>query len=227
MASEEELNNMTAHREVLRSFSLSETETSVEQNLQCAHTHHDSLMCQQVAVEDAPEMARLLDAKMHSMKQIIEEEQAHRVQVAALSQMQLQVMERVEEQERELRRLGNLMAEHQAIFRTLPERPRPQSPPTSPPHNLALLRGEVQDVLPGTVNILRWAVERVDQVPDLGNMPTIREDTLDDILVEQQEEEVPVTPQRWVRFETSTPIVRPVEQPRRGSKPPECPRCPL
>ena len=57
MASEEELFNMTAHREVLRSFSLSKTETSVEQNLQWAHTYHDSLMCQWVAVEDALEMA--------------------------------------------------------------------------------------------------------------------------------------------------------------------------
>ena len=103
MASEEELLNLTACREVLRSFSLSKTETSVEQNLQCSCTHHDSLMCQQVAVEDAPEMAQLLDAKMQSMEQIIEEEQAYRVQVAALSQMQLQAMERVEEQERELR----------------------------------------------------------------------------------------------------------------------------
>ena len=54
-------------------------------------------MCQQVAAEDAPEMARLLDAKMYSVEQIIEEEQAHRVQVAALSQMQLEAMERVEE----------------------------------------------------------------------------------------------------------------------------------
>ena len=80
MASEEELINRTAHREVLRSFSLSETETSVEQNLQWAHTHHDSLMCQWVAAEDAPEMAQLLDAKMHSVEQIIEEEQATRVQ---------------------------------------------------------------------------------------------------------------------------------------------------
>ena len=114
--------------EVLRSFSLSEIETSVEQNLWQAHTHHDSLMCQKVAVEDAPEMAQLLDAKMHSVEQIIEEEQAHRVQVAALSQMQLQAMERVEEQERELRRLSNLMAEHQAILRTSPERPQPVSP---------------------------------------------------------------------------------------------------
>ena len=200
---------MTARREVLRSFSLSET--SVERNLQCARAHHDSLMHQWVAAEDAPEMARLLDAEMHSMEQIIEEEQAHRVQVAALSQIQLQAMERVEEQERELRRLSNWMAEHQAILRTLPERPQPQSPPTSPPHNLALLRGEVQDVLPGTVNIVRGAADRVGQVPDLGNLPTFREDTLDDILVEQQEEEVPVTPQRWVRFETSTPIVRPME----------------
>ena len=128
---------MTARREVLRSFSLSETETSVEQNLRHARAHHDSLMHHQVAAEDAPEMARLLDAEMHSVEQIIEEEQAHRVQVAALLQMQLQAMERVEEQERELRRLSNLMAEQQAILRSMPQRPQTQTPPTSPPHNLA------------------------------------------------------------------------------------------
>ena len=51
---------------------------------------------------------------MQSVEQIIEEEQAHGVQVAALSQMQLQAMERVAEQDRELRRLSNFMAEHQA-----------------------------------------------------------------------------------------------------------------
>ena len=220
MASEEELINRTACREVLRSFSLSDTETSVQQNLRCASTHHYSLMCQRVAVEDAPEMARLLDAEMQSVEQIIEEEQAHRVQVAALSQMQLQAMERVAEQERELRRLSNLMAEHQAMLRTLPERPQPQCPPTSPPHNLVWLRDEVHDVLPGTVNTVRGAVDRVGQVPDLENMSTFREDTLNDILEEQlEEEEVPVTPQRWVRFETSTPIVRPMEQPRERIQP--------
>ena len=130
MASEEDLINMTAHREVFKIILLSKTETSVEWNLQQAHTHHDSLMHQPVAMEDAPEMAQLLDAKMQSVEQIIEEEQAHRAQVAALSQMQLQAMERVEEQERELRRLSNLMAKHQAILRSSPEQ---QSPPTSPP----------------------------------------------------------------------------------------------
>ena len=88
---------MTVCREVLRSFSLSETETSVECNLQWAHKHHDSLMHQQVAVEDALEMAQLLDAKIQSVDQMIEGEQAHRAQVAVLSQMQLQAMERVEE----------------------------------------------------------------------------------------------------------------------------------
>ena len=138
---------------------------------------------------------------MHSVEQIIEEEQAHRLQVAALSQMQLQAMERVEEQERE----------HQAILRSSPEAPQQQSPPTSPPHNLAQLRGEVEDVLPGTVNIVRGAVERAGQVPDLGNPPTLRRDMLEDILAEQEQEEVLVTPQRWVRFSTLTPIVRPVE----------------
>ena len=211
MASEEELVNMMACREVLRSFSLSKSETSVEQNLRHARAHHNSLMHQWVAAEDAPEMSRLLDAEMQSVEQIIEEEQAHRVQVAALSQMQLQAMERVEEQERELRRLSNLMAEQQAILRSTPERPQPQSPSTSPPYNLAQLRGEIQDVLPGTVNTMRGSAERVGQVPDLGNPPSLRGDMLEDILAEEQEEEIPVTPQRWVRFLTSTPIVRPVE----------------
>ena len=56
---------------------------------------------------------------MHSVEQIIEEEQAHRVQVATLSQMQLQAMERVEEQERELRSLSNLMAQHQANIKNI------------------------------------------------------------------------------------------------------------
>ena len=153
-------------------------ETSVKWNLWQAHTHHDSLMHQQVAAEDAPEMAWVLDAKIHSVEQLIEEEQAHKAQVAALSQMQLQAMERVEEQERELRRLSNLMAKHQAILRTLPKRPQPQSPPTSPPHNLAQFRGEIEDVLPGTVNTIRRAVERAGQVPDLGNPPMLRGDTL-------------------------------------------------
>ena len=155
MASEEELINRTAHREVLRSFSLSDTETSVERNLQHACTHHDSLMHQWVATEDAPEMARLLDAEMQSVEQIIEEEQAHRHKWLLSPQMQLQAMERLAEQERELRRLSNLMAEHQAFLRTSPERPQPQSPPTSPPHNLAWLRDEIHDVLPGTVNTVR------------------------------------------------------------------------
>ena len=96
---------------------------------------------------------------MHSVEQLIEEEQAHMAQVVALSQMQLQAMERVEE-ERELRRLSNLMANHQAILRTSPERPQQQSPPTSPPHNLAQLRGKIEDMLPGTVNIVREATEK-------------------------------------------------------------------
>ena len=227
MASEEDLINRTARREVLRSFSLSETETSVERNLRHARTHHDNLMCQRVAAEDAPEMARLLDAEMASVEHIIEEEQAHRAQVAALSQMQLQAMERVEEQERELRRLSNLMAQHQAILTTSPERPQPQSPPpTSPPHNLARLRGEIQDVLPGTVNTLRGAADRAGQVSDLGNPPNLAEDTLHDILEEELQEEIPVTPQRRVRFQTSTPMVRPEERLRERVQPSRVPQVP-
>ena len=156
MASEEEVFNLSARREVLRSFSLSDIETSVEHNFQHACAHHDSLMHQQVVVEDAPEMAWLLDAERESMEQIIEEEQAHRVQVAALSQMQLQAMERVEAQERQLRRLSSLLVEHQEVLRSSPERPQPVEPPQPvPPQELGQLRHEVEDILPGTVNTVR------------------------------------------------------------------------
>ena len=112
--------------------------------------------------------------------------------------MQLQAMERVEEEERELRRLSDLMAEHHAVLRASPERPQVQSPPTSPPHNLAWLRGEVEDVLPGTVNTVRGAAERAGQVSDLGNLLMLRRDTFNDILAE--EEEVPVTPKGRSNF---------------------------
>ena len=117
---------------MLRSFSLIYTETSVEHNLQCAHTHHESLMCQRVAAEDASEMARLLVAEHESVEQIIAEEQAHRVQVAALSQMQLQAIERVEAQERESRRVSALLVEHQEVLRSSPERPQQELPQPVP-----------------------------------------------------------------------------------------------
>ena len=108
MASEEEVFNLSARRKELRSFSLSDMETSWEHNLRHACAHHNSLLCQQVAAEDALEIAQLLDARTENMEQIIEEEQAHRAQVPALFQMQLQTMERVDAQERELRRLSAL-----------------------------------------------------------------------------------------------------------------------
>ena len=67
------------------------------------------------------------------MEQIIEEEKAHGAQVAALLQMQLQAMERVEAHEWELRRLNALLVKHQALLRSLPERPHQESPQASPP----------------------------------------------------------------------------------------------
>ena len=73
-------------------------------------------MYQWVAVEDASEMDEVFDAVRRSMGQIIEEEQAHRVQVAAVSQMQLQAMEWVDAQEKELQRLSVLLVEHQALY---------------------------------------------------------------------------------------------------------------
>ena len=109
MASKEEVSNLSAHREVLKSISLSDTGMSVEQNLYCAYAHHDSLMCQWMSAEDALEMAKLLDAKRQSMGPIIEEEHAYWAQVAALSQMQLQTMDRVEVQEKQLQRHSALL----------------------------------------------------------------------------------------------------------------------
>ena len=57
MASKEESINLLDNMEVLRSFSIRETKTSVKQNLSHAHAHHESLMHQWMAAEDVAEMA--------------------------------------------------------------------------------------------------------------------------------------------------------------------------
>ena len=129
------------------------------------------------------------------MKQIIEEEQAHRVPVAALSQMQLQAMERGEAQEKELWRLSALLVKHQVVLRSSPERPCQESPQASPLSNLAQLRCEITDYLPSTVNTTRGAATRMGQVPDLGRPPIVKRDTFEDILADA---EVQITPQRQV-----------------------------
>ena len=115
-----------ACKEVLQSFSLSETEASIEHNLHCGHAYHESLIWQRVAVEDALEMACILDAKRQNVECIIEEEQTHKAQVAALSQMQLQALQRVEEQEKEMQRLSALLVEHQVTIQISPPKNAPQ-----------------------------------------------------------------------------------------------------
>ena len=145
------------------------------------------------------------------MEQIIEEQQAHRAQVAAISsQMQIQAMEKVEVQEKELQRLSVLLEEHQAVLRSSPERPH-QEPPQ--PTNLSQLRCGFTDYLPGTVNITRGATTRAGQVSHLGRPPIVKRDTFEDILADA---EVPITLQRWVQFAnmaTSTSVLRPLEHP--------------
>ena len=79
----------------------------MEHYLCCAHAHHDSLIHQRVAVEDALEIACVLDAEHEIMVDILEEEQAHRTQVVTLSQMQLQDMQKAEVQEKELHILAS------------------------------------------------------------------------------------------------------------------------
>ena len=73
-------------------------------------------MYQWVAVEDVPEMAWVLDAVRRSIEKIIEEEQAHRTQVAALSQMQLQAMEWVDVQENEIKCYAGGVPDNYKIF---------------------------------------------------------------------------------------------------------------
>ena len=63
MASKEEVSNLSAHREGLRSLTLSNTEMSVEQILHHACIHHDCMWQQWVAAEDAQETAQLLDVE--------------------------------------------------------------------------------------------------------------------------------------------------------------------
>ena len=72
-------------------------------------------------------------------------------------------MERVEEQERELRRLSALLVEHQEVLRSSPERPQQEPPQPLPPRELGQLRHEVEDILPGTVNTVRGPLQEQDR----------------------------------------------------------------
>ena len=102
----------------------------------------------------------------------MEEEQTHRVQMAALSQMQLQAMERVEAQEKELQRLSALLVEHWAVLRSLPERPHQEPPQASPPRTLDQLRPEVIYYLPNMVNTNRGQLqEQVKSLTWVGHQP--------------------------------------------------------
>ena len=166
----------------------------MELNICHACTHHNSLMHQQVTAEDASEMAWVWNAERRSLEQIIEEEQAHGVQVAALSQVQLQAMERVDAQEKELQRLSALLVEHKALLKYSPERPC-QEHSQAPPQNLSQLRHEVIDYLTSMVNSNIGLALKTGQVPDLDGPPTIKRDTFEDILTDV---EFPVTPQRQV-----------------------------
>ena len=100
-----------------------------------------------MAAEDALDMAWVLDAERRSVEQIIEGEQVHGVQVAALSQMQLQAMERVDAQEKELWRLCALLLEHQALLNFLLEMPC-QETTQAPPKHLNQLRCEAIGICP-------------------------------------------------------------------------------
>ena len=133
--------------------------------------------------------------------------------MAALTQMQLQAMERVEEQERELRRLSALLVENQEVLRSSPERPQQEPPQPLPPWELGQIRHKMEDILPGTVNTVRGPSSRAGQVPDLGRPPIVRRNVFEDILADAKNE-VLRTPQRQVQFAnvaTSTLIPRLVE----------------
>ena len=130
-------------------------------------------------------------------------------------------MERVEEQERELRRLSALLVEHQEVLISSPERSQQEPPQPLPPRELGQLRCEVENFLPGTVNTVRGASSRAGQVPDLDRPPNVRRDAFEDILA-VAEDEVPDTPQRQVWFSnvaTSTLITRPAEPQEERTKP--------
>ena len=76
-----------------------------------------------VAAEDVHKTAQVLDAERQSMEQIIEDEQAHGVQVADLSQVQLQAMEWVDAQEKKLWRQSALLMEQKVLLQSSPESP--------------------------------------------------------------------------------------------------------
>ena len=80
----------------------------MEHNLHCTHAYQEDLLLQMAAAEDQSALVEEMqeeeeEEEEEEIDKGTEEEQAHRAQLSVLSQMQLWAMERVEEQEHELR----------------------------------------------------------------------------------------------------------------------------
>ena len=84
------------------------------------------LFRQMAGPEDKPELVRVIKEKRQGWRGTLmnSSKWAYKMQVAVLSQMQLQVMEGIEAQERELRRLSAKFEQSQKVLHQLPTYPR-------------------------------------------------------------------------------------------------------
>ena len=99
------------------------------------------------AAEDQPALVEVMWEEEQELNKIIEEEQTDRAQISVLSQMQLQAMERVEEQEQELWWPNAIMKQTQREIHNPPskaevkaasERKLPSAPDMTPQASLLL-----------------------------------------------------------------------------------------
>ena len=92
-----------SHQGSLSYVALCEAEASMKHNLHHTQAYQEDLMWQVAAAEDQPALTEVMWEEEQELNKIIEEEQAQKAQISVLSQKQLHAMERVEEQEQELR----------------------------------------------------------------------------------------------------------------------------
>ena len=120
------------------------------------------------AAEDQPALVEVMQEEQELNKII--KEQAHRAQISVLSQMQLQVIARAEEQEQELGQLGVILEQTERKIYNLPAQadvkaaserelpwapditPHASLPSQSPARRIQGLHEEMFDTLPSSVN---------------------------------------------------------------------------
>ena len=192
MASEE-IDNIMARYSVLQSLSRSDLEDSLDRNIHQTQAmwaqiaHAMSRLEEPTSQAEPTNQAAQLQQQKQQLAKMLEEEMTHREQVSVLSHMHLQQVEEIKAQSHEIWQLLALVEQQQRAIENLtsPHSPsrEPRSVPSCSETQLDVMREEVFNIIPGTVNTMRGTA--VSHNTTMASAPMVNKNSFKDMLAKE------------------------------------------